>query len=301
MITLPDDTVRKVLLYLEVPELPCILAATKRILRVVDDVLWSEVWRTDFAKNIVLGRVAGRPLGVRVTSWPGLFESQKDVTVSRVDDGLFDVRYTGQRSMNVCVYGHGPFGVHGNPFTVPMMIDNVLTWHVTRIAYFEIRLVELPATALLPVACVAIGVCEEEFRSERDKMPGWDDASYGFHSDDGHRFHGGGTGEAFTDASTVGDTLGCGIVKVPGHDHYVVFYTRNGEFIDFDPHPATGALYPVVGVDDPSRGAQINLGFAAPFLWNPVTNGPDLLRKARRFAPRSSLGRRLLVTFRRSA
>mmetsp|Transcript_20295 Transcript_20295/g.33093 ORF Transcript_20295/g.33093 Transcript_20295/m.33093 type:complete len:408 (-) Transcript_20295:163-1386(-) len=97
--------------------------------------------------------------------------------------------------------------------------------------------------------CVAIGLSTTAF-SPHDKMPGWDNESYGYHGDDGGIFHGRGDmirhyGPSFGP----GDTVGCGL----DYALQKVFFVKNGEFLgyafDVRREDVEGGLFPTVGVD----------------------------------------------------
>lgn len=55
-------------------------------------------------------------------------------------------------------------------------------------------------------------------------MPGWAATSWGYHGDDGKRFHSLGTGLRYSDCYGSGDTVGCGIDMRTGK----LFFTKNG-------------------------------------------------------------------------
>jgi hypothetical protein len=56
------------------------------------------------------------------------------------------------------------------------------------------------------VLVAGIGFCSEDVNLGR--LPGWEAHSYGYHGDDGHAFHGSGTGRAFGPGFTTGDVVG---------------------------------------------------------------------------------------------
>ena len=97
--------------------------------------------------------------------------------------------------------------------------------------------------------CVAIGLSTLAF-SPRDKMPGWDSNSYGYHGDDGGIFHGQGDMlRRYGPSFGPGDVIGCGLDYTTKR----VFFVKNGEFLgyafDVRDDVIEKGLYPTVGVD----------------------------------------------------
>ena len=115
--------------------------------------------------------------------------------------------------------------------------------------------------------CVAIGLSTRRF-SPTDKMPGWDDQSFGFHSDDGGTYHGRGDMlRRYGPTYGPGDTVGCGLDYITRR----IFFVKNGVFLGYafgnrhddfgrnsDHISASGrlskaivnsGLYPTVGID----------------------------------------------------
>ena len=114
--------------------------------------------------------------------------------------------------------------------------------------------------------CVAVGLARKGFTSQK-RLPGWDDDSYGYHSDDGAIFHGRGRQLAtFGPSFGAGDIVGCGL----DYSDFTIFFTLNGHFlgtaftldrllmegVDTDTDIGGGGsvtggidLYPTVGID----------------------------------------------------
>ena len=158
-------------------------------------------------------------------------------------------------------------------------------------AYFEVTVGAPPEGAALgPLDCIAVGLASARFPLA-GRQPGWDAHSFGFHSDDGHLFHGSGqhmysTARRFS----VGDVVGCGLSLLshkalavpnpstrPTSEHFIrralpasaqVFFTLNGALVaaPLAARPALLPLFPVVGLDSP---APVRLNFGQrPFAFD---------------------------------
>lgn len=96
------------------------------------------------------------------------------------------------------------------------------------------------------------------------KLPGWVEKSYGYHGDDGHAFHGEGTGKKYGPTFATGDIIGCGYNLID----QTCFYTKNGlnlgvAFTNLPNEP----LYPTVGLKTPGEEVEANFG-QRPFCYN---------------------------------
>ncbi|KAI5811980.1 hypothetical protein BZA77DRAFT_253909 [Pyronema omphalodes] len=58
-----------------------------------------------------------------------------------------------------------------------------------------------------------------------DRMPGWDHNTWGYHGDDGYKFHNTVHRLGFIETYGAGDTVGCGVIA--GR----LFFTKNGKFL----------------------------------------------------------------------
>ncbi|KAI5809189.1 hypothetical protein BZA77DRAFT_364263 [Pyronema omphalodes] len=93
-----------------------------------------------------------------------------------------------------------------------------------------------------------------------DRMPGWDDNTWGYHGDDGYKFHNTVYSLGFIEKYGAGDTVGCGVIK--GR----LFFTKNGKFLGFCFDDVSGQLFPIVGM---APGNKIRANFGdRPFLWS---------------------------------
>ena len=98
----------------------------------------------------------------------------------------------------------------------------------------RIRAARISSTA----DCIAVGICTRLFRWKA-RMPGWDNYSIGYHSDDGGLFFGSGSMQRrYGPQFGPGDTIGCAL----DHVRRVVFFTHNGRSLG----PAVQLARPVV-------------------------------------------------------
>ena len=158
------------------------------------------------------------------------------------------------------------------------------------IAYFELRVAlsgaprEVEERAMAAPPCVAIGCARAGFDAGR-LMPGWDSESWGYHGDDGGRFHGDGAAVARGDTFGRGDVVGCGVDR----GRREVFFTRNGVSVGGIPlqqKDLDEPLYPCVGLDH-GDAVEVNFG-AEPFAYDVRSRdgGKDLSRAlAKQCAP----------------
>ncbi|KAI8060754.1 hypothetical protein BC940DRAFT_350428 [Gongronella butleri] len=110
---------------------------------------------------------------------------------------------------------------------------------------------------------IGIGFCTRD--NDLNRLPGWDQGSYGFHGDDGHAFAGSGTGRNFGPSFTTNDVIGCGI----DFTNQTGFYTKNGTMIGvaFENISTSETFYPVVGLRTPGEAVLANFG-DEPFLFD---------------------------------
>ena len=96
-------------------------------------------------------------------------------------------------------------------------------------------------------------------------MPGWDAHSWGYHGDDGGRFHGDGAAVARDPPFGRGDVVGCGVDRGARE----VFFTRNGAYLGglaLARRELGEALFPAVGLDH-ADAVMANFG-AEPFAYD---------------------------------
>ncbi|KAL8814115.1 MAG: hypothetical protein Q9223_006639, partial [Gallowayella weberi] len=140
--------------------------------------------------------------------------------------------------------------------------------------YFEMSIISNG-----PYGIMAIGLCRPE--TDVFGMPGWHTNSWGYHGDDGMKYHkDDGEGLKYSVTYHANDTVGCGINRQTGK----VFFTKNGVYLDsgLTISSATNAKWAVqTSVDyegDMSAWSSDVAKVAVVGIpWNTYTNHPDLL------------------------
>ncbi|KAK3306076.1 concanavalin A-like lectin/glucanase domain-containing protein [Chaetomium strumarium] len=94
--------------------------------------------------------------------------------------------------------------------------------------------------------------------ASKDMMPGWESHSWGYHGDDGKKFHGG-QGTSYSSTFGKGDTVKCRVDQ----SARTMFFTKNGVDLGEALNDLRGRLYPVLGIM--SHGAKV----ATNFTWEP--------------------------------
>ena len=194
----------------------------------------------------------------------------------------FKLKLNGGREQNDVTNVHRPAGFIGyfceasdsrdylRPFVVPTVVSDMrscdrnddirLLIDLTPrlVAYFEVSIIGQGQDHTSPEnthhdyrhECVSIGLSTKSF-CPQGKMPGWDHASYGYHSDDGGMFHGKGLPpQRGRPLYGPGDTVGCGLEYKSSR----IFFTKNGKFLGYEfsnigKDFVKSGLYPTVGVD----------------------------------------------------
>uniref|UniRef100_A0A914HEC0 Ran-binding protein 9 n=1 Tax=Globodera rostochiensis TaxID=31243 RepID=A0A914HEC0_GLORO len=125
--------------------------------------------------------------------------------------------------------------------------------------YFEITVVNKGTGGYM-----GIGLSEKSVSLNR--LPGWDQISYGYHGDDGNFFSSSGKGVEYGPTFTTGDVVGCGLNFVTRE----VFFTKNGKHLgvaNTQPISLTNDLYPIVGMQTADEMIDANFG-QRPFEFN---------------------------------
>ncbi|KAI7874237.1 SPRY-domain-containing protein [Lichtheimia hyalospora FSU 10163] len=128
------------------------------------------------------------------------------------------------------------------------------------IYYFEMKVLSKGEDGF-----IGIGFCSG--KNGLDRLPGWDNDSWGYHGDDGHSFQECGTGDKYGPQFTTGDVVGCGVDLI----HKTAFYTKNGTFLGpaFKTIKTHMDLFPCVGLRTVGERVTVNFG-QNPFVFDIV-------------------------------
>eukprot|EP00743_Colponemidia_sp_Colp-15_P006965 GILK01007516.1.p1 GENE.GILK01007516.1~~GILK01007516.1.p1 ORF type:complete len:1088 (-),score=270.66 GILK01007516.1:74-3145(-) len=135
--------------------------------------------------------------------------------------------------------------------------------------YFEMKVENSGDSGIVGIGLVDIDV-------PISSMPGWYGNSYGYHGDDGKKYHGkhNGQGEVYALSFTSGDVIGCYFDQ---RQHTVTF-TKNGAALAVAFENVLGTFYPAVGLQ--SNGARLLVNFGqSPFALLNALNPIELLQK----------------------
>ena len=98
-----------------------------------------------------------------------------------------------------------------------------------------------------------------DYKVKLNRLPGWDENSYGYHGDDGNIFAASGSGQAYGPTFTTGDVIGCCFNLAEKQ----IFFTKNGENLDIAFKGVTSTtLFPTLGMQTPGEIVQANFGQA---------------------------------------
>ncbi|KAL8929810.1 MAG: hypothetical protein Q9208_000954 [Pyrenodesmia sp. 3 TL-2023] len=131
--------------------------------------------------------------------------------------------------------------------------------------YFEMSILKSG-----PLDIMGIGLCRPG--TDTSGMPGWHPSSWGYHGDDGRKFHNGEGMEyhkhdrgGFEYSATyhANDIVGCGINRQTGK----VFFTKNGVYLGIAFRNVTGILYPMIAFGEEEAQITVNFG-TKPFQYD---------------------------------
>ena len=126
------------------------------------------------------------------------------------------------------------------------------------VSYFEVTIVASGERGLIGVGFTDTG-------AKLGRQPGWEPGTYGYHGDDGKKYHARGSGEAYGPRFGAGDVVGAGVDWERGS----VWFTKNGRSLGtaFTGPLPPGPLFPTVGLH--SRGERVTVNFGAtPFRFD---------------------------------
>ncbi|KAI9103242.1 concanavalin A-like lectin/glucanase domain-containing protein [Phlyctochytrium arcticum] len=105
---------------------------------------------------------------------------------------------------------------------------------------------------------IGIGFCGQNVALNR--LPGWEENSWGYHGDDGHSFCCSGTGKSYGPIFTTGDVVGC----IMNFMDKSVSFTKNGVWLGVAFKNVVSSkgdnLYPSVGMRTPGEIVEANFG-----------------------------------------
>ncbi|KAF0685603.1 Aste57867_22532 [Aphanomyces stellatus] len=284
---LPRDALVHTLHYLDATDMRAVALVSRRLhdLQQTHPVLWEALFRLhwnvcnffmDPSRRIELSPAVGAAYSnpsdafrflthclQRVPSFADIYLTNAHATSSLLQHRIEPVAYDNGQVVtlalakgtdvggNRCVRANMPFDVSPR---VSVMCTSRNTWLVDVLydGYFEISISDACTTT--PDAwdhqadkCIAIGVATAAFEVV-DQQPGWDDHSYGYHSDDG-QFFTDGQPRPFAATFGVHDTIGCGVERNMVTHGSTLYFTKNGVRLDGTFPCNHEALYPVVGLD----------------------------------------------------
>ncbi|KAJ3167057.1 hypothetical protein HDU88_002394 [Geranomyces variabilis] len=107
---------------------------------------------------------------------------------------------------------------------------------------------------------IAIGFSTQSVQLNR--LPGWEENSWGYHGDDGHSFCCSGTGRKYGPSYTTGDVIGCIVNFMSG----TISFTKNGVWLGvafknaIESIKGDAGLFPSVGLRTPGEIVESNFG-----------------------------------------
>jgi len=138
---------------------------------------------------------------------------------------------------------------------------------VCGIYYFEITVISKGRDGYIGIGLVGHNDDSQHLNAQQggyNRLPGWDQDSYGYHGDDGNAFSKSAHGQKYGPIYGSGDIVGCCINIV----NRTIFFTKNGSnlgivFEDVPDKP----MYPTVGLQTPGELIEANFG-EKPFAFD---------------------------------
>lgn len=269
--------------------IPLLLSMTKRPVpyRVDEELLWKDSSGTERIFDVEREEATGKISKLRYIGESGL--SDTSIHSVRSDNPLpcpaLRFSATGKYSLKR-VLRKSKSSIW-KPFVSPRKEGTGLVLTPSLVAYYEVDIHKSPTqidhnrpfrlSIDTPLeqqprrdpACIAIGLATDLFDCHTS-LPGWDNISFAYHSDNGGLYHGSGRRPRRKQAPPfgAGDTVGCGI----DYGKRGIFFTLNGKFIAYllkdlpIDYLCETRLYPVVGIDSNDTIA-INYG-SKPFKFD---------------------------------
>ncbi|PKX98642.1 SPRY-domain-containing protein [Aspergillus novofumigatus IBT 16806] len=169
---------------------------------------------------------------------PTCFSDLRKSGVLELDGEKLEVRYV--RLPNKGRAAPGPPVVFGS------VLANKPISPLEDVFYFEIEVISSGHNG-----AIALGVCREN--SVLERMPGWEETSWGYHGDDGKKFHSASQGQPYAEKFGDGDRIGCRLEMSSGK----LEFFKNGRALGVAFTNVHGFVFPVVGIG--SYGAQFGL------------------------------------------
>ena len=195
--------------------------------------------RRSFPLSVVVGE---GPLVPRArTRSPSLTRASSRSALSQVSKDKLSVQYVGK-------------GSHSNDVGA-IQADSPVPSDVL-VYYYEVFIRDAGERGV-----IAVGFADFHFRLSR--QPGWEPNSYGYHADDGNKFHNSGKGEEYGPSFVQGDTVGAGIHL----ENREIFFTKNGKKLGVAFQNVKATLFPTVGLHSQNEHVEVNFG-AKPFQFD---------------------------------
>ncbi|KAH3762458.1 Ran-binding protein 9 [Pelomyxa schiedti] len=110
-------------------------------------------------------------------------------------------------------------------------------------------------------------------------QPGWTTSGYGYHGDDGNKFHAAGYGSEWGPTFTKNEVIGCGVDFKTNS----IFYTKNGQMLGItfkvhQHHTPMNALCVYVGLHSADEQVELNFGVTKPFVYHTSNFVDDITR-----------------------
>lgn len=116
---------------------------------------------------------------------------------------------------------------------------------------------------------MGIGVCTRS--TAIHEFPGWSRGSWGYHADDGHKYHDTPVGEEYGDTARAGDMIGCQLNLRVGELSFsrgqesfgmrkppILYVALLTDYLGVAFNQVHGCLFPVVAMNTPGTRIRVN-------------------------------------------